>query len=263
MEDRREPPTGLDRTGRRFVRSGRYRGKSRPRRGRAISVAIDLSRTWVDDGRMSAVGAKVITPVGVASERKAEGNCMAARGSGGLLLCVALLPAMPSLAATRADRSACAASADKADVGGAASSRIIDDASEQVADRVKAFKNGAAAPSKVRITTARLPTTARPSSSARRTPPPLRTGARHTRARRTTSPTIADCGHKLAKLKQAYHGGRLWRRGSDANLLHSIAAQKPRISSRPPESRSMSYRIYCYSSWYGVLVSYRRGAYSS
>ena len=59
---------------------------------------------------------------------------------------------------------------------------------------------------------------------------------------------IADCGHKLAKLKQAYHGGRLWRRGSDATLLHSIAAQKPRISSRPPKSRSMSYRYSCYSS---------------
>src|SRR6266404_4834251 len=38
-----------------------------------------------------------------------------------------------------------------------------------------------------RITTARLPTTARPSSSARRTPGPLRTGARLTRAKRTTT----------------------------------------------------------------------------
>jgi hypothetical protein len=27
IEDRREPPTGLDRTGSHFVRSGRYRGK--------------------------------------------------------------------------------------------------------------------------------------------------------------------------------------------------------------------------------------------
>src|SRR6267378_3089554 len=66
---------------------------------------------------------------------------MAARGSGGLLLCVGLLLAMPALAATPADRGECAASADKPDVGGAACSRIIDDASEQVAERVKAFKN--------------------------------------------------------------------------------------------------------------------------
>src|SRR5258708_12266262 len=66
---------------------------------------------------------------------------MAARGSGGLLLCVALLLAMPALAATPADQGECAASADKADVGGAACSRIIDDASEQVAERVKAFTN--------------------------------------------------------------------------------------------------------------------------
>src|SRR5258708_12233462 len=66
---------------------------------------------------------------------------MAARGSGGLLLCGALLLAMPALAATPADRGACAASADKADVGGGACSRIIDDASEQVAERVKAFTN--------------------------------------------------------------------------------------------------------------------------
>ena len=71
---------------------------------------------------------------------------MAERGSGGLLLCVALLLAMlllamPALAAVPADRGECAASADKADVGGAACSRIIDDASEQVAERVKAFNN--------------------------------------------------------------------------------------------------------------------------
>src|ERR1700716_4264559 len=65
---------------------------------------------------------------------------MAARGSGGLLLCVGLLLAMPALAATPADRGECAASADKPDVGGAACSRIIDDASEQVAERVEAFK---------------------------------------------------------------------------------------------------------------------------
>src|SRR5260370_27122006 len=90
---------------------------------------------------MSAVGAKVITPVGVASERRRRGNSMAARGSGGLLLCVGLLLAMPALAATAAGRGECAASADKPDVGGGACSRIIDDASEQVAERVEAFKN--------------------------------------------------------------------------------------------------------------------------
>ena len=66
---------------------------------------------------------------------------MAARGSGGLLLCLGLLLAMPALAATPADLGECAASADKPDVGGAACSRIIDDASEPVAERVKAFKN--------------------------------------------------------------------------------------------------------------------------
>jgi hypothetical protein len=66
---------------------------------------------------------------------------MAARGSGGLLLCVALLLAMPVLAATPSDRGECAASADKPDVGFAACSRIIDDANVSVAERVKAFKN--------------------------------------------------------------------------------------------------------------------------
>ncbi len=65
---------------------------------------------------------------------------MAARGSDGLLLCVGLLLAMPALAATPADRDACAA-ADRPDVAGAACSRIIDDAGEQVAERVEAFKN--------------------------------------------------------------------------------------------------------------------------
>src|SRR5260370_30712748 len=92
---------------------------------------------------MSAVGAKVITPVGVASERRRRGNSMAARGSGGLLLCVALLLAMPALAATPADRGECAASADKPDVGFEACSRIIDDASVSVAQRVTAFQNPA------------------------------------------------------------------------------------------------------------------------
>jgi hypothetical protein len=66
---------------------------------------------------------------------------MAARGSAGLLLCVGLLFAMPTRAATPADRGECAASADRPDFGSAACSRIIDDASEQVAERVKAFKN--------------------------------------------------------------------------------------------------------------------------
>jgi tetratricopeptide (TPR) repeat protein len=66
---------------------------------------------------------------------------MAVRGSGGLFLCVGLLLAMPARAATAADRDECAASADKPDVGRAACSRLIDDASESVAERVEAFKN--------------------------------------------------------------------------------------------------------------------------
>jgi tetratricopeptide (TPR) repeat protein len=90
---------------------------------------------------MSCVEAKVITSERVASERKAEADSMAARGSGGLLLCLGLLLAIPVLAAAPADRSECAAGADKPDLGDAACSRIIDDASEQVAERIKAFKN--------------------------------------------------------------------------------------------------------------------------
>src|SRR3569832_1629207 len=66
---------------------------------------------------------------------------MAVRASGGLLLCVGLLLAVPALAATPADRDACTASAEKSDVDGAACSRIIDDAGERVAERVSAFKN--------------------------------------------------------------------------------------------------------------------------
>ena len=66
------------------------------------------------------------------SARRSE-NSMAARGSGGLLLCLGLLLAMPARAATPADRDECVASADKLDVGGAACSRIIDDAGEQEA----------------------------------------------------------------------------------------------------------------------------------
>ena len=59
----------------------------------------------------------------------------------GLLLCVGLLLAMPAFAATRADRDACTARVDKPDAGGAACSRVIDDANEPVAERVKALKN--------------------------------------------------------------------------------------------------------------------------
>src|SRR5689334_7766375 len=68
-------------------------------------------------------------------------NGMAARGSAGLLLCTGLLLGMPALAAAPTDRGECAASADKPDFGGAACSRIIDDADVSVTDRVKAFKN--------------------------------------------------------------------------------------------------------------------------
>src|SRR6202007_3265825 len=78
----------------------------------------DPSLTSVADGRQPAVGAKILLTSGrVASERQAGGNSMAARGSGGLLLCMGLLLAMPALAATPTDRSECAASADKPDVG--------------------------------------------------------------------------------------------------------------------------------------------------
>ena len=66
---------------------------------------------------------------------------MAARASGGLLLCIGLLLAMPALAATPADRSECDASAGKPDIGVAACSRIIDDAVSSVAERIAAFKN--------------------------------------------------------------------------------------------------------------------------
>ncbi len=66
---------------------------------------------------------------------------MAVRGSVGLLPCVALLLAMPALAATPTDRGECAASADKPDIGFAACGRIIDDASVSVAERVKTFKS--------------------------------------------------------------------------------------------------------------------------
>ena len=86
---------------------------------------------------MSAIGAKIIPPAGVATERK--GDSMAMRGSGGLLLGASLLLAMPALSATPADRGACAA--DKPDVGAAACSRIIDDPGAEAAERITAFKN--------------------------------------------------------------------------------------------------------------------------
>src|SRR6516164_4387023 len=108
---------------------------------------------------MFTVDAKVIAQVRVASEAGRRRKSMAARASDGLLLCLSLLLAMPALAATPADRDECAASADKPDVGATASSTG-------------------------RITTARLPTTARPSGSVRRTPGPLRIGVRLTRAKR-------------------------------------------------------------------------------
>src|SRR5258705_10834433 len=93
------------------------------------------------DDRKSAVGVKS-SPL-YASRRSARrrGNNMAARGSGGLVLCMGLLLAMPALAATPADRDECATSAEKPDVGGAACSRIVDDANESVAERVEAFKS--------------------------------------------------------------------------------------------------------------------------
>ena len=90
---------------------------------------------------MFAVDAKVIAPVRVASERRAEGKPHGSARTGWTVSCVALLLAMPALAATTADRGECAASADRPEFGFAACSRIIDDASVSVAERVKAFKN--------------------------------------------------------------------------------------------------------------------------
>ena len=43
---------------------------------------------------------------------------------------------MPALAATPADRGACAASVEKPEIGGAACSRIIEDTSEEAAERI-------------------------------------------------------------------------------------------------------------------------------
>jgi len=56
--------------------------------------------------------AKVVPPGEVASGHWAGENSMVARGSGGLLLCVGLLAAIPALAATPADPDGCAASAE-------------------------------------------------------------------------------------------------------------------------------------------------------
>ena len=64
---------------------------------------------------------------------------MAARGCGGLLLCVGLLFVTPALAAAPTDRDACAASADKPDLARMACGRIIDDAAESMTERAKAF----------------------------------------------------------------------------------------------------------------------------
>src|SRR5215470_4729202 len=66
---------------------------------------------------------------------------MAACRSTGPLLCVGLLLAMPARAATTADRAECDASVEKLDLGRAACSRIIDDATTPVAQRVQALKN--------------------------------------------------------------------------------------------------------------------------
>src|SRR5262245_19128551 len=66
---------------------------------------------------------------------------MAARRSSGLFLCAALLLAMPARAATIADRAECDASANKPELGRAACSRIIDDPSTPIAQRVQAYNN--------------------------------------------------------------------------------------------------------------------------
>src|SRR5262245_41733437 len=66
---------------------------------------------------------------------------MAGRGSGGLLFCVTLLLATSARAATPADRGECAASADRPEIGFAACSRIIDDASVSVTQRASALKH--------------------------------------------------------------------------------------------------------------------------
>src|SRR5690242_7568416 len=87
------------------------------------------------------LGLNCSRPDALHPDRPAEGNGMAALRSGGLLLCMGLLLAMPALGATPADRAECAASVDKPDVGLAACSRIIDDANAAAAERVTAFKN--------------------------------------------------------------------------------------------------------------------------
>src|SRR5690349_8675706 len=59
----------------------------------------------------------------------------------GLFLCMALLLAMPARAATPADRAECDASAKKPELGVAACTRIAEDASAPVAQRVQAWNN--------------------------------------------------------------------------------------------------------------------------
>jgi len=89
-----------------------------------------------------------------------------------------------------ADRGECAASADKADVGARLQPHHRLDASEQVAERVKAFTNRGRGSFNRRITTARLPIRrghqAQPEGRLRLYAPV----ARHTRARRTTTPPL-------------------------------------------------------------------------
>jgi len=89
--------------------------------------------------------------------------------------------------ATPADRGECAASADKPDVGGAACSRIIDDASEQVAERVKAFKNRGRGSFNRKDYDRAIADYGEAIKLSPKEPGPLRIGVRHTRAKRTTT----------------------------------------------------------------------------
>ena len=191
----------------------RCRHQSRPRPASRRDVGgWTGSRTWVDDGRMPAVRVKVITAVGVVGAQ-GEGR---QHGSARIRWTAPLRGSVACDAGTgchvggpgrvRRQRR-------QARRGGAACSRIIDDASVSVAERVKAFKDRAAAPSTARITTARLPTTARPSSSARRMPPRLRTGARHTRARRTTPPPLQIAPRRSDRSGIWLGLQQPWRRG--------------------------------------------------